>query len=81
MVLFVVTTTGAVYVVHVVPFILYSFTVASDGYVIVTLIFPFVQPVGLPLIVGNDGAVLSILNTFDFVTTLFPALSDPLTHK
>ncbi|MNJ05713.1 hypothetical protein D3C73_1672240 [compost metagenome] len=53
----------------------------SPEYVTVIVTFPFVQSVGFALIVGTAGAVLSILNTFDFVTTLFPALSEPFIHK
>ncbi|MNI83190.1 hypothetical protein D3C81_1779150 [compost metagenome] len=79
--MFVVTTTGVVYVCHVVPFVLYSFTVTSLGYVTVTVTFEFVHPVGVALIVGFSGAVLSILNPFDFATTAFPTLSAAFTHR
>ncbi|MNN43173.1 hypothetical protein D3C81_1573960 [compost metagenome] len=76
------TVNGAVYVSHETPsFTLYSFTVVSPEYVTVTVTFEFVQAVGLAVIVGITGAVLSTLNAFDFVTTLFPALSDPFIHK
>ena len=62
---------------HVVPSVLYCLITASAGYVIVTVTFPFVHPVGVAPNVIVPSPCVVIATAVDIV--LFPALSATFT--